>query len=65
MNGVIDTDTMGATIAIVKQIPGTAAQRAETAAAEAEASAQAAAMHNMGVAISGHKIIFQEVINNG
>lgn len=60
----MDYDTMGMTIAFVKTIPGTAAQRAEAAAAAAEESARAAAEHGMGVSVSGHKIVFQEVVNN-
>lgn len=61
----MDTSTLGAAIAIVKSIPGTAAARAEAAqeAAEAaeqaaEAAAELAVQHSYGVSVVGHTLVF-------
>lgn len=53
----IDTETLGAAIAIAKSIPGTAAQRAESAAEAAENAAAEAATHNYGISVSGTKLV--------
>lgn len=42
---------------IVKKIPGTAAQRAETAQAAAEEAAAVAATHNYGISVSGSTLV--------
>lgn len=48
----MDVTTLGAAIAIAKNIPGSAAQRAEAAAQAAEESAEAAAAHNYAITIT-------------
>ena len=52
--------TIGAAVALVKSIPGSAAQRAETAQAAAEAAAQEAASHNYGITVSGTVLTITE-----
>ena len=49
---------LGAIMAIVKTIPGTAISDAVAAADRADAAAELAEQHNMGVAVSGTKIVF-------
>lgn len=53
----IDTETLGAALALAKSIPGTAAQRAESAAEAAENAAANAATHNYGISVSGNKLV--------
>ena len=57
----MDNETLAAMIGVVKSIPGTAAARAETAASSAEASAELAAQHSMGVSINGTKLVFSQL----
>ena len=57
----MDMTTIGMAIAIAKSMPDTAASRAETAAEAAAASAEAAAQHSMGVSVSGHTLVFENV----
>lgn len=61
----MDMETLGAAIAIAKSIPGSAAERSETAATTAEEAAQSAlesaelaAQHSYGVSVSGTTIVF-------
>lgn len=56
----MDMKTIGAAVALVKSIPGSAAQRAETAQAAAEAAAQEAASHNYGITVSGTVLTITE-----
>ena len=60
----MNTRELGAMIAICKAIPGSAAARAEAAQAAAEAAQAAAETHNMGVTVSGTKLVFAEVTDN-
>lgn len=60
----MDTQTLGAAIAICKALPGSAAaeaiaaaDRADAAATEAEASAAMAAQHGYGLSVSGHTLV--------
>lgn len=53
----VDGDTLGAVLALVKNIPGTAANAAVEAAEEARASAEAAATHNYGISVSGTALV--------
>ena len=54
----MDQNTLLAAISIVKKIPGTAAERAETAQAAAESAAELAQQHSMGVSVNEHTITF-------
>lgn len=56
----MDNGLLGAIIAIVKAIPGTAVSDALAAAGRAEDAAELAEQHNMGVAVSGTTIVFSE-----
>lgn len=49
---------LGALMAIVKTIPGTAISEAVDAANRADAAAELAEQHNMGVTVSGTKMVF-------
>lgn len=55
---------IGAVVALVKQIPGTAAQRAEAAQAAAEAAAEQASQYNYGISVSGHTLMITKSEGN-
>ena len=61
----MEIDTLGVAIAVAKSIPGTAANRAESAKASAEAaalsaqeSAELAEQHSFGVSVEGTVLVF-------
>ena len=67
----MDIQTLGAAIAMAKSIPGSAGQRAETAAGQAEAAAVVAAeaavlaeQHSYGVSVVGTGLIFSKEDND-
>ena len=53
----MDLSTVMVAVAVSKSIPGTAAERAETAASNAEASADRADTYACSVSIDGHKMV--------
>lgn len=53
----MDIQTLCAAVAITKGIPGSAAERAETAQAAAEAAAAVAQTHNYGISVSGTTLV--------
>ncbi len=66
----MDVETLGAAIAVSKLVPGTSAQRAETAQAAAEAAqaaaeaaATSAASHNYGITVSGTTLQIEEPVD--
>lgn len=50
----MDTNLLGTLIAIVKSIPGTAANRAEAAQAAAESAAETAQHYGYGMYVENH-----------
>ena len=69
---MIDSNALGVLIGIVKSIPGTAANKAETAQAAAEdaqtaaeTAAELAATRNYGVSVSGNTLTFTENTSEG
>lgn len=63
----MDVVSIAAAVAIAKGIPGSAAERAETAQAAAEAAqtaaetaAEQAATHNYGITVAGHTLTITE-----
>lgn len=56
----MNTETLGAAIAICKKLPGTAASRAEAAQAAAEEAAAEAATRAWGVSTEDTSLVFQE-----
>ncbi len=50
---------------IVKKIPGSAAERAETAQAAAEEAAAAAIAHGYGISVANHKLVITAPANQG
>ena len=55
----MDNTTLAAALALTRNIPGSAANRAETAAAAAEAAAGAAEAYAWGVSVSGTTLEFR------
>lgn len=69
---MFDSNALGVLIGIVKSIPGTAANRAETAQASAEdaqaaaeSAAELAATRNYGVSVSGNTLTFTQNTSDG
>ena len=56
----MDTETAMLAVSIIKNMEDSSAVRAETAAQEAEQSAEIAATHNYGISISGKRLVITE-----
>lgn len=56
----MDTETAMLAVSMIKKMDESIAVRAETAAHQAEQSAEVAATHNYGISISGKRLVITE-----